>query len=89
MLPPMLRSVFSHFQRLSPAQRHTFLAAFLGWTLDSLDFFILTFCVSAIAAEFHTQVSAVMGGVFLTQAFRPVGACSSACLPTVMAAVLS
>jgi SHS family lactate transporter-like MFS transporter len=70
----MLASVLSHFQRLSSAQRHTFLAAFLGWTLDSLDFFILTFCVSAIAAEFHTQVSAVMGGVFLTQAFRPVGA---------------
>jgi SHS family lactate transporter-like MFS transporter len=74
MLPPMLASVHSHFQRLSSAQRHTFLAAFLGWTLDSLDFFILTFCVSAIAAEFHTQVSAVMGGVFLTQAFRPLGA---------------
>ena len=74
MLPPMLASVLSHFRRLSSAQRHTFLAAFLGWTLDSLDFFILTFCVSAIAAEFHTQVSAVMGGVFLTQAFRPLGA---------------
>jgi SHS family lactate transporter-like MFS transporter len=70
----MLRSALSHFQRLNSAQRHTFVAAFLGWTLDSLDFFILTFCVSAIAAEFHTQVSAVMGGVFLTQAFRPVGA---------------
>jgi SHS family lactate transporter-like MFS transporter len=53
---------------------HTFVAAFLGWTLDSLDFFILTFCVSAIAAEFHTKVSAVMGGVVLTQFFRPVGA---------------
>ena len=74
MLPPMLASVVAHFQRLSSAQRHTFLAAFLGWTLDSLDFFILTFCVSAIAAEFHTKVSAIMGAVFLTQAFRPVGA---------------
>jgi SHS family lactate transporter-like MFS transporter len=74
MLPPMLASVLAHFQRLSSAQRHTFLAAFLGWTLDSLDFFILTFCVSAIAAEFHTKVSAIMGAVFLTQAFRPVGA---------------
>jgi SHS family lactate transporter-like MFS transporter len=70
----MPASVLSHFRRLSPAQRHTFVAAFLGWTLDSLDFFILTFCVSAIAAEFHTKVSAVMGGVVLTQFFRPVGA---------------
>jgi len=49
-------------------------AAFLGWTLDSLDFFILIFCVPAIAGEFHTKASAVFGAVFLTQAFRPVGA---------------
>jgi len=70
----MLASVASHFRRLSSVQRHTFVAAFLGWTLDSLDFFILTFCVSAIAVEFHTQVSAVITGVVLTQFFRPVGA---------------
>ena len=60
--------------RLSRAQRRAFLAAFMGWTLDSLDFFLLIFCVKAIAGEFHTQVSAIMGAVFLTQAFRPVGA---------------
>jgi len=67
-------SVIDHFRRLSPPQRHTFLAAFLGWTLDSLDFFLLVFCVKAIAGEFHTQPSAVLGAVFMTQAFRPVGA---------------
>ena len=50
------------------------MAAFLGWTLDSLDFFLLIFCVKAIAVDFHTQHSAVMGAVFLKQAFRPVGA---------------
>jgi len=59
---------------LSSQQRHTFVAAFLGWTLDSLDFFLLIFCVKAIAGEFHTQPSAVLGAVFMTQAFRPVGA---------------
>jgi SHS family lactate transporter-like MFS transporter len=68
------RSVQDNFRRLTGAQRHTFLAAFLGWTMDSLDFFILIFCVPAIAREFHTQPSAVLGAVFLTQAFRPVGA---------------
>jgi SHS family lactate transporter-like MFS transporter len=67
-------SVIGQFQRLSSRQRHTFAAAFLGWTLDSLDFFLLIFCVSAIAGEFHTQPSAVLGAVFMTQAFRPVGA---------------
>ncbi|MGD0730637.1 MAG: MFS transporter [Terracidiphilus sp.] len=67
-------SLFGPFRQLTRPQRHTFLAAFLGWTLDSLDFFILIFCVPAIAAEFHTKPSAIQGAVFLTQAFRPVGA---------------
>jgi SHS family lactate transporter-like MFS transporter len=62
------------FRRLTAAQRHTFLAAFMGWTLDSLDFFLLIFCIKAIAGEFQAQPSAVLGAVFLTQAFRPVGA---------------
>jgi len=72
MLLPM--SLLGQFKKLSGAQRHVFLAAFMGWTLDSLDFFLLIFCVKTIAGEFRTQPSAVMGAVFLTQAFRPVGA---------------
>ncbi|MGD0097398.1 MAG: MFS transporter [Terracidiphilus sp.] len=67
-------SVVDDFRRLTRSQRHTFVAAFLGWTMDSLDFFLLVFCAKAIAAEFHTEPSAVMGAIFLTQAFRPVGA---------------
>jgi SHS family lactate transporter-like MFS transporter len=67
-------SVLDHFRQLTRPQRHTFIAAFLGWTLDSLDYFFLIFCVKAIAGEFHTQPSAVLGAVFMTQAFRPVGA---------------
>jgi SHS family lactate transporter-like MFS transporter len=67
-------SVLNDFRRLTPAQRRTFLAAFLGWTMDSLDFFLLVFCIKAIATDFHTLPSAVLGAVFLTQAFRPVGA---------------
>ena len=62
------------FQRLSPSQRHTFVASFLGWTLDSLDFFLLIFCVKAISWDFHAKPSDVLSAVFLTQAFRPVGA---------------
>jgi SHS family lactate transporter-like MFS transporter len=62
------------FRRLSSAQRHAFIASFLGWTLDSLDFFLLIFCVKAIATDFGTQPSTVLGAVFWTQAFRPVGA---------------
>src|SRR5580698_4718377 len=72
MLPIM--SVLRDFQQLSRTQRHCFLASFLGWTLDSLDFFLLVFCVKAIATDFHGKPSDVLGAVFLTQAFRPVGA---------------
>ena len=67
-------SVIDNFRALTSQQRHTFVASFLGWTLDSLDFFLLIFCVKAIAGEFRTQPSAVLGAVFMTQAFRPVGA---------------
>jgi SHS family lactate transporter-like MFS transporter len=63
-----------HFRRLTPMQRNTFVACFLGWSLDAFDFFILTFCVSAIAAQFHTKVSEVAEAIFITLAFRPVGA---------------
>jgi SHS family lactate transporter-like MFS transporter len=72
----MLRimSFVRDFRRLSRSQRHAFVASFLGWTLDSLDFFLLIFCVKAIATDFHGKPSDVLGAVFLTQAFRPVGA---------------
>ncbi len=72
----MLRgmNVGEHFRRLTRPQRNAFLAAFLSWSLDALDFFLLVFCIPAIAGEFHTQVSSVAEAVFLTLAFRPVGA---------------
>jgi len=63
-----------HFRRLTPVQRNTFVACFLGWSLDAFDFFILTFCVSAIATQFQAKVSAVAEAIFLTLAMRPVGA---------------
>ncbi|MFY9803704.1 MAG: MFS transporter [Candidatus Acidiferrales bacterium] len=63
-----------HFRRLTAIQRNTFVACFLGWSLDAFDFFILIFCVTAIAADFHEQVSAIAEAIFLTLAMRPVGA---------------
>ena len=63
-----------HFRRLTPVQRNTFIACFMGWSLDAFDFFILTFCVSAIAARFQTKVSDVAEAIFITLAFRPLGA---------------
>ncbi len=65
---------FSNFRTLTSPQRHAFTAAFLGWSLDAFDYFLLVFCVSAIAADFHARTSAVAEALFLTLAFRPVGA---------------
>src|SRR6202790_5783507 len=63
-----------HFRRLTPVQRNTFVACFLGWSLDAFDFFILIFCVNALATQFQTKVSAITEAIFLTLAMRPVGA---------------
>ncbi|HXM71589.1 MAG TPA: MFS transporter, partial [Thermoanaerobaculia bacterium] len=49
-------------------------ACFLGWSLDAFDFFIMVWCLNAIATDFHTKVSAVAVGIFLTLAMRPLGA---------------
>jgi len=59
---------------LTPVQRNTFIACFLGWSLDAFDFFILVFCVSALATQFQAKVSAITEAIFLTLAMRPVGA---------------
>ncbi len=69
-----LSSIGASFRGLKPAQRHAFLASFLGWSLDALDFFLLVFCIPAIAAEFHAPISSVAEAVFLTLVFRPLGA---------------
>jgi len=66
--------LIGRFQRLTPVQRNTFFACFLGWSLDAFDFFILVFCVSALATHFHVKVSEVSQGIFWTLAMRPVGA---------------
>jgi len=66
--------IVGRFRRLTPVQRNTFMACFLGWSLDAFDFFILIMCVSALANYFHLMPSAVLDASFLTLAMRPVGA---------------
>jgi SHS family lactate transporter-like MFS transporter len=61
-------------RQLTAPQRNAFIACFLGWSLDAFDYFILVFCVSAIAKDFHAQVAQVAEALFLTLAMRPVGA---------------
>src|SRR5207302_6460847 len=67
-------SFLRRIQSLTSVQRNTFIACFLGWSLDAFDFFILIFCVSALATQFQTKTSTVLEASFLTLAMRPVGA---------------
>jgi SHS family lactate transporter-like MFS transporter len=69
-----LNRIRESWQALDGPQRHAFFACFLGWTLDAFDYFLLVFCVPAIAADFHATTAAVAVALALTLAFRPVGA---------------
>jgi SHS family lactate transporter-like MFS transporter len=59
---------------LNPTQRRAFTACFLGWTLDAFDFFLLTFCLDAIAATYHLSLETAAKSIFWTLLMRPVGA---------------
>jgi SHS family lactate transporter-like MFS transporter len=67
-------SLAGRFRSLTSIQRNTFSACFLGWTLDAFDFFLLTFCLKAIAATFHVGVKQIAEAIFWTLVMRPLGA---------------
>ncbi len=62
------------YRSLNRDQRNTFIACFLGWTLDALDFFLLTFVVKDVAAEFSVSIVRVTFAITLTLMMRPLGA---------------
>ncbi|WP_114814650.1 MFS transporter [Paraburkholderia kururiensis] len=55
-------------------QRNVTIAAYLGWTLDAFDFFLMVFVLKDIAAEFNTKITTVSFAIMLTLIMRPVGA---------------
>jgi MFS transporter, SHS family, lactate transporter len=55
-------------------QRNVVIAAYLGWTLDAFDFFLMVFMFKDIAAELHSSMQVVSTAIFLTLSMRPVGA---------------
>ena len=67
-------SIWSQLRGMTPAQWRAFLAAYLGWTLDAFDFFLLVMVVRHIAGDFHTEIKGVTYAIFLTLAMRPIGA---------------
>jgi SHS family lactate transporter-like MFS transporter len=54
--------------------RSALIAGYLGWTLDAFDFFLVSFCLTAIGREFHKSDREIAFSILLTLAFRPVGA---------------
>src|SRR6266478_2903428 len=62
------------FKILNRDQRNTFVACFLGWALDALDFFLLTFVVPTVGHDFGRSVIDVGWAITITLAMRPVGA---------------
>ena len=70
----MAKSIGQQWKALTAPQKNAFTACFLGWALDAFDFFILTYCISAIATDFKTTVESVTEALFWTLVMRPVGA---------------
>ena len=56
------------------SQRNVVIAAYLGWTLDAFDFFLMVFMFKDISADLHSSMQVVSTALFLTLAMRPIGA---------------
>jgi SHS family lactate transporter-like MFS transporter len=63
-------------QRLTSDQRNSFLAAVLGWTMDSFDYFIVVFIIADIAKDksFGATTTQLAFITTATLVMRPVGA---------------
>ena len=60
--------------KTSANARNAVAAGFLGWTIDAFDFFVLVFCVSAIAKEFGRSIPAIALTITASLMTRPIGA---------------
>jgi SHS family lactate transporter-like MFS transporter len=66
--------IVDDLKALNRTQRAAFVASFLGWALDAFDYFLLTFILKDIAADFHVKVTEVSLAITLTLVARPFGA---------------
>src|SRR4051812_45381117 len=60
--------------RLRPDQRNAFLAAFLGWTMDAFDYFLVVLVYAEIAKDFGVSLEKMAFLTTVTLLMRPVGA---------------
>ncbi|KAL4957218.1 major facilitator superfamily domain-containing protein [Aspergillus filifer] len=76
-LKPPMRKAPNPFKALTLLNRQQWLffaVAFLGWTLDALDFFTVSLTTSELAAEFDKEISDITWGITLVLMLRSVGA---------------
>src|SRR4051794_23069335 len=60
--------------RLRPDQRNAFVAAFLGWTMDAFDYFLVVLVYAEIAKDFGVSLERMAFLTTVTLVMRPVGA---------------
>ncbi|HEV2274581.1 MAG TPA: MFS transporter [Acidobacteriaceae bacterium] len=58
---------------VATGHRSAVVAGFSGWLLDAFDFFLVTFCLTAMARDFHKSDAQIALVITMTLAFRPVG----------------
>jgi len=61
-------------EKITLDQRNSFVAAWLGWTMDAFDYFIVVFVYTDIAITFHRSKAEVAFVTTATLVMRPVGA---------------
>lgn len=67
-------NALSLMRSLNRNQRNTFLASFLGWTLDAFDFFMVTLVVPRLSTDLRQSTIAIALAITVTLLMRPVGA---------------
>jgi SHS family lactate transporter-like MFS transporter len=70
----MALSVVEQGRGLTREQRNAFVAAFLGWTMDAFDYFIVVLVYAEIGREFGVSLTQMAFLTTATLAMRPVGA---------------
>lgn len=67
-------STAASLRGLTAAQRNTFIASFLGWTLDAFDYFLVVVVLTDVAKDLHSNYLVASIAITLTLAMRPLGA---------------
>ena len=70
----LLQTVREQAAGLNKDQRNSFIAAFLGWSMDAFDYFIVVLVYAEIGKEFHVPLTKMAFLTTVTLAARPFGA---------------